>query len=164
MTFTLKQIEKPNNTPLAALIVQAQAELVQSGFSDGSDSVDWTCNALYAEQDGVILGLLCWKVSEWMQEAQITLGYVRPEYRGQGIYTRLFAALEAEAIKQKLRSITGYTDVKNVLLQSVAVNQGRELFSLGYRKRLPLAADTLDEPVHPAHAKVYPLDGGISAQ
>ncbi len=144
MTLTIKQLEKPNNTPLAALIAQAQAELVQSGFSDGSDTADWTCNALYAEEDGVIVGLLCWKVSDWMQEAQITLGYVRPEYRGQGIYTRLFAALEAEATRRKLRSITGYTHVSNVLLQSVAVNQGRELFSLGYRKRLPLVAETLD--------------------
>ena len=146
MTLTIKQIEKPNNTPLAALIVQAQAELVQSGFSDGSDGVDWTCNVLYAEVNGVPVGMICWKVSEWMQEEQISLGYVHPVYRGQGIYTRLFAALEAEAIKRKLRSITGYTHVNNMLLQSVAVNQGRELFSLGYRKRLPLASEIIDAP------------------
>ena len=126
MNLTLKSLDKPNNSPLAAIIVQAQAELVQSGYSDGSDSVDWTCKVLYAEVDGVLAGLICWKASEWMQEAQISLGYVLPAYRGQGIYTRLFAALEAEAIKAKLRSITGYTHVTNYPLQAAAVSQGRE--------------------------------------
>lgn len=141
--LVLKQAQYPYNSPLAPLIAAGVAEL-ESDYGDGCGQPDWNCKALYAEADGLVVGVLCWKVADWLQEAQIILGYVVPERRGQGIYTRLFGALEAEATRLKLRSITGYTSVHNVHLQAIALSQGRELFSLGYRKRLPFQGEVVN--------------------
>lgn len=144
--LVVKSVEKPYGTPLATLITAAAGELQAAGLSPNIDTTaPWDCKALFAESDGTIVGFLCWKITEWRQEAWICLGYVKPDYRRQGVYTMLYQALRAECKRLKLRSIAGGIHHLNTAVIKAAEAQGRALEEGTWREWLPFEADAPGE-------------------
>lgn len=128
-----------NRTPALRLALKAQLEIIELGRSELMLNVFWDHQAIVAfveEPTAAIrpVGVLTWKQDQWAKQIAIALGYVEPEYRGQGIYRTLWDALIHKAQALDLRHIVSGTHVDNVEMRRVAVSQGRREFGvyLGY--------------------------------
>lgn len=107
MTVKVEYSRRAAFTPAFVLIAEAWHEHVYSDLSPdrvGIPPVDEQTQVIYARSaEGDIVGVLLYKHHEYRCVYEITLSYVEPSSRKQGVYRAMFAALTARA---KDRAIT----------------------------------------------------------
>lgn len=86
---------------------------------------------LYVENDEV-LGVMVFSEFENPSYFWISLGYVKPEHRERGIYNLLWKAIAERAKSQNVPTISGATNVKNIVMQEVYKRQGRVAETITY--------------------------------
>lgn len=117
------------------LIVEGVNELVQEGLlvDRCGFPVNWDDQVLYAvSREGDVVGAVCYRKESWSNGAHISLGYVEPSSRRQGVYRLLFAALVERGKAEGLVQITGTVDAKNDAMQKTMAALGRKLTRLTY--------------------------------
>lgn len=82
-------------------------------------------DALYLKHKGEIAAFLLFNEDETDHTINIVLGYVLPQYRRYGLYTRLYKALVKAAKKRKLKAIYGTIVVGNEAMEAAARKLGR---------------------------------------
>jgi GNAT superfamily N-acetyltransferase len=100
------------------------ATLIENGF--GTPVTTWddkACGAVYAEQDGKILGHIVYDTRK-PGHLWITLSAVDEECRGRGIYTILHQYFEQIAKEKNCKYISSYVHVKNLVRQKSADKVG----------------------------------------
>lgn len=75
-------------------------------------------------------------------------GYVKPEYRRNGLYDTMFKALVEMAKKNHIRYIESSTLIENKAIQSVFEKQGRIATTIGYSYNVDVEQkyEVLDDP------------------
>ena len=122
-------VEGLNETPALALAVRGWAEVYERGFSDGTMSVHASQHALVAYaangRDQLPVGVMTFCHDEDLKRIWIFIGYVIPEFRGQGIYNALWSRIVAIATELKVPSIQSGVHVRNSAMRAVGARQGR---------------------------------------
>ena len=123
-------------TPAFALIAEGWNELVQEGLTPDLRAdcpVSWTNRVLFAaREDGEIVGALCFHYDEIVNAFTVTLGYVEPTSRRQGVFRQLWDALLARAAAEKITRVFTLAHVNNGVMQDVMKRLGQPIASLGY--------------------------------
>lgn len=152
MTFLQKEKDKQGNdidihlvnsinmTPVVPFFLRHYSELMVNGHSYPSfdwDKVSDHYGAIYAEQDGKILGHIVFSREHVRKEGYlwIVLSAVENDYRGRGIYTILHKYFEAHAKELGCWAIASYVHKNNeVRLASAAkVGMAPVLYFMGKR-------------------------------
>lgn len=121
--------------------MEAWNDLLQRGMTGGSILVDWEQCAFYAEEDGQVVGVLTYKVYDHDHSLYIAVGYVKPEYRKQGVYRSLWDAAVEKAREKSCTHVTGVTHWDNAEMQAVMKHMGREPRYITYEYDLPPVED-----------------------
>ena len=128
--------KQASDTPAFALIAEGWNELVQMGLTPegrGDSPVRHKTEVLFAvRDDNEIVGVLCFEKVEQFNQFWISLGYVEPTSRKQGVYTALYAELITRAKDEKVSRIVGSVRADNKPMQKVMVKLGRKLVDLIY--------------------------------
>jgi len=108
-------------TPAFALIAEGWNELVQAGLTPEGRAdapFDAASEVIYAERDdGEIIGAVCYHRRAC--QFYVTLAFVEPTSRKQGVFTDLFEALKIKAKEEKIARITGDAHAENEVMQAV---------------------------------------------
>jgi GNAT superfamily N-acetyltransferase len=98
-----------SNTPAFALIAEGWNELVQESLTpdmQGVCPVSASSQVLYAlGPDGDAVGVLTWEHHKDQATFEVTLAYVEPSSRKQGVFTALYLALFEMAKKSGVSAI-----------------------------------------------------------
>lgn len=126
MLYGIHRIKGLFGTPVLALVVQGWHEGLTQGYLDPFENpINWDDEAIYAtHNDGEIVGVLCWAHQEWNKVAVIRFGYVKPEYRRQGIYGFLHADFMDAAKEKKVLRISSATFIRNIPVRGAALKRG----------------------------------------
>ncbi len=118
------KIDEIGMSPIYPFFLRQMADLIDNGFSFSQTTWDdRTCGAVYAEQDGKILGHIVYDTRK-PGNLWITLSAVDEEYRGRGIYTILHNYFEQVAKEKGCRYISSHVHVKNLVRQKSAEKVG----------------------------------------
>jgi RimJ/RimL family protein N-acetyltransferase len=113
-------------TSLIGFVAEGWVDLLRAGLvADTVPLIYWDDRAVVAYDAGRPIGIITYAKADWLQCANIHLGYVVPEHRGHGVYRALWEALVAKCRELKLREINGSTHVDNTAMRSVAARLGR---------------------------------------
>jgi GNAT superfamily N-acetyltransferase len=119
--FRIKEI---GMSPIYTFFLRQMANLIDSGF--GSATTTWDdriCGAVYAEQDGKILGHIVYRDKN-NGHLWITLSAVDEECRGRGIYTILHKYFEQTAKEKGCKYISSHVHTKNLIRKKSAEKVG----------------------------------------
>lgn len=120
-----------NMIPTALVELQQLGFLFQRNFGPGWDEPVFVAYGDYDPKE--IVGYICYRHNKDLRNYFITLSYVLPMRRRNGIHTSLFEALVKRAIsKQEISCIESGTHPNNVAAQKAFAKQGRYLSSLAY--------------------------------
>ena len=91
--------------------------------------IHWDQRAVVAIEEYMhppdLLGFIIYGRVEYIKQYNISLGYVHPLRRHQGIYRQLWDVLVEKARDKGYRKIYGTTKVDNVLMREIAKKLGR---------------------------------------
>ena len=123
------RVDSINMTSVIPFYLKHYAELIESGFSYPSikwDKINDQFGAIYAEQDGKILGHIVFSREYVKQEGYlwIELSAVEKECRGRGIYSILHPHFEQHAKDLGCWGIASYVHKDNVVRLSSAEKVG----------------------------------------
>ena len=129
-----------SDTPAFALIAEGWNELVQTGMTPdgrGDSPVTWKNEVLFAvRDDGEIVGVLCYEHQEPVNAFEVTLAYVEPTSRKQGVYSELYAALIAKAKERAVIRIGVTANADNRAMLEVLAKLNSRLVSFSYETLL----------------------------
>ena len=104
-------------TPAFALIAEGWNELVQEGLTPdmrGDCPVSWTNSVIFAARDdGEIVGVVCYNPCDVTKSFVVSLGYVEPTSRKQGVFRELWAALVVKAKEAHVARVVVDVSVQN---------------------------------------------------
>ncbi|MEJ6846700.1 GNAT family N-acetyltransferase [Sinorhizobium fredii] len=103
MTLEIAYSRQAADTEAFTLLAEGWNELVQDGYTPdrmGVPPLDWSDEVLYAiGRDGDVIGVLTWRTVTAVACFVVTLAYVEPSSRGNGVFRALLAALRQHAAK-----------------------------------------------------------------
>ena len=103
----------------------------------GNSPVAWNHEVLFCvRDDNEIVGVLCYEHQETANQFWISLVYVEPTSRKQGVYSALYAELITRAKDAKATRIVGSAHAENKAMQAVMGKFGRRLVTLTYEDLL----------------------------
>lgn len=110
------------------LALQVMADLIAKGWTTHS-SLYWDDHAAILKVDGEPRAFIVWRVHQLGRSAFITLGATLPNWRRQGLYSRLFAAFAADLRKHhpELRRIESGYHVDNEASAAMQAALGRKV-------------------------------------
>lgn len=111
-SIEIYKIEKIGMSPIYTFFLRQIADLIDNGHAYPITSWDDNCAAVYAEQNGKILGHIVYDIKK-TDVLWITLSAVDEEHRGRGIYTILHRYLEIIAKESNHSLISSHIHVKN---------------------------------------------------
>jgi ribosomal protein S18 acetylase RimI-like enzyme len=121
-----------NNTPVTALALRANAEIIECGHFAQYCNID-ADSFVFAAMDGdKAVGFLAFHVDETNRDCHVTLSYVIEQYRGLGLHDRMWDQLVKWCKKHKYPMISSATSVHNTHMQRVMARQGRVPVSINY--------------------------------
>lgn len=113
MSLTIRYDRRASCTAAFAIMAEAWHEMVQEGLTPdnvGSPPIYPDSEVLYAVgPDGDIVGVMVWHRDERTGHYHVTLGYVEPSSRRQGVFTSLFEALRKFALESGVQRIVTVT-------------------------------------------------------
>lgn len=134
---TISLVKGIGGTAAAALATKGWSECYDNGWSNGSLNMDDSHDAFLASfrakadfaVDGFVdlnVGVLTWVYFENTRTVWVWQSYVKPEYRGRGIYRKMWHAMVEYARDElKARKIESGTHVNNTVMRKVAEKMGR---------------------------------------
>jgi len=129
------RIDEIGMSPIYTFFLRQMATLIENGF--GTSTTSWddkACGAVYAEQDGKILGHIVYDTRR-SGHLWITLSAVDEECRGRGIYTILHKYLEQTAKEKGCKYISSHVHIKNLIRKKSAEKVGmKPMFYLMVKK------------------------------
>jgi GNAT superfamily N-acetyltransferase len=78
-----------DGTPVVAIAVRGHAELLAAGAPEQFVALHYSYNGITASLDGKVVGVIVWIDQKDSRRIWLQLGYVLPEFRGQGIYNHV---------------------------------------------------------------------------
>jgi GNAT superfamily N-acetyltransferase len=124
-TINIRQIDKITYTPLYTFFLRQQAELIESGLSYPQTSWnDETCGAIFAEENGQIVGHIVYDIEKQPGALWITLSAVESSYRGRGIYHLMHKHFENLAREKNCWYIASHVHIKNSTRLKSAEKEG----------------------------------------
>lgn len=123
----------------------AASPLLQESYTKAKEAlshhalVDWKTDAgiLVIESEEVIAGIY-FDLTKYPKAVLINAAYVKPEFRRQGIYTRLHKMVNAVAKNNGKTAVYTYIHSKNDLMnEHVAVKIGYQPVMTLYRREVP---------------------------
>ena len=126
-----------NGSPLVPLATRAWADIMEAGLGGPYTLLSWDNHGLGAFHGEELVGLLVWADVEWRREYQVTLGYVRPDWRQRGVYRRLWAHLVLRAQEAGRERIEGTTYLENHAMRAAMEGLGRRAVSINYTYDVP---------------------------
>lgn len=128
------------STPAFALIAEGWNEMVQDGHTpegQGFCPVEREDHVLYAGRDeGEIVGVLCFH--EQFSAIVITLAYVEPTSRRQGVWRLLYAALGARGKLTSINRVSCWVHVDNVAAHEALKHMGKLVVGVMYETPIAL--------------------------
>jgi GNAT superfamily N-acetyltransferase len=114
-----------NRTPALPLAVRGWFALIEADHCSNYVQVTADQNALVAFVDDTAAAVLTYRYEPSLKEFQVGIGYTLPAYRGQGLYSALWAALVARAQQVEVVHIASAVFLNNGAMRAVAQAQGR---------------------------------------
>ena len=125
-----------SNTRAFALLAEGWNDLVQEGLTPdlmGTCPVSSASEVLYAvSQDSDIVGVLTWEHHRDWGVFEVTLGYVEPSSRKQGVFSALYGALLDAARKAGASSIRFQLHPANTVARAVLLKRKGQVASVLY--------------------------------
>ena len=125
-----------SNTKAFALIAEGWNELVQDGLTPdllGICPVSATSEVLYAvSQDSDIVGVLAWEHQRERGVFEVSLGYVEPSSRKQGVFSAMRSELLDMAKKAGASSIRFQVHPANTVARAVLLKLNGQVASVLY--------------------------------
>lgn len=112
-SLMIKHYDHINNTPAIKLIAYAGVEVIEEGFASGELVCNWDCKALVAFDADHPIGVIAYNKVDFRNIIWISLSYVEPARRQEGVYSALFAAMIKKAAELGVAYIEGGTHVDN---------------------------------------------------
>lgn len=141
----IKHYDGVNNTPAIQLISNGWAEMLDNGVIGDELICNWDNKAIVAFHQDRAVGVIAYSPIEYRKSIWITLSYVREEYRRQGIYSQLFAALVTKAAELKAVGIEGGISIKNTEMLAASDKMNRKRMYITTRFEVP-ALTTGEKP------------------
>lgn len=116
--INLRHTETLSMSPVYSFFLRQMADLIDHGLNLPMTSWnDNHCGAIYAEQDGMILGHIVYSTEHVDTKGYlwITLSAVDDGYRGRGIYNLMHTHLESLAQKLRCNAIASHVHVDNAV-------------------------------------------------
>lgn len=131
-------IDQINNTDALVLAIEAHYELMKAGLSNPMQMVGWDNSAILARTEGhlrtgtimIPAGVITFEHAKWQKRVYIQLGYVKPEYRRQGIYRAMWDELVRKARELNAKQIMGVVSAQNHDMLAAAKSLGRYQHSI----------------------------------
>lgn len=112
------------------LAVAGWLDVEQRGYGNGRMPLfaDRCAFLVYAPngQELVLAGLIAFTVDTELNRVWVDLSYVRPEFRGQSLYTMLWDTLVRYATTAGIDTIESATSANNTVMRAVAKKQHRQ--------------------------------------
>lgn len=136
--ITIKLVNKLfSHAPLCAFFLRHQSKLLENNHSLPTPQLDdTTSGAVYAEEDGNVLGHIVFNHYPKRGTLWIILSAVDEEHRGRGIYTILHKHFEDIAKSKGCWYISSHIHVDNYIRLKSAEKVGMEPFFYFMFKRL----------------------------
>ena len=124
-------------TPAFALVAEGWNELVQEGLTPDLRAdcpVGPTTQVLYVDrdEDREIIGVLCYDFDAGSRQITVTLAYVEPTSRRNGVYRELWAELQRRAVELNALRITHIVHTGNMVMREVLQRLGQSVAGLSY--------------------------------
>lgn len=117
MSVTVKYDRRASNTEAFAILAEAWNEMVQDGYTPdnvGTPPINPETEVIYAiSKDGDIVGVLAWQHDVQNAAYVVSLAYVEPSSRKQGVFREMFKALCARAYSVGVSKIVSVVHVKS---------------------------------------------------
>jgi GNAT superfamily N-acetyltransferase len=124
-TVVIKQIDKITYRPLYSFFLRQQAELIESGLSYPRTSWnDNSCGAIFAEEEGKIIGHIVYDTEKQPDALWITLSAVESSCRGRGIYHLMHKHFEVLAKEKGCWYIASHVHINNSTRLKSAEKEG----------------------------------------
>ncbi|MGJ5163200.1 GNAT family N-acetyltransferase [Bradyrhizobium sp. HKCCYLR1051] len=136
VAISLTHFDHLDNTPAVRLALRGHWETAEA---QGVDEVGlhYSYNAILASVDAEPVGVIVWEDQPKQGRIWLQLGYVVPEWRGRGVYSRLWIELTQKARELKRASIWSATGTGNARMRAVAKAQGRREIAVSLRWDVP---------------------------
>ena len=123
-------------TPAFALIAEGWNELVQEGMTPdlrGDSPVAWTQQVLFYAREDEIVGVLCFSHDDVCNAYVLSLAYVEPTSRRQGVFRVLWQELVKRASEAGVsRVMANIHESNNVAMAAMYTGAGATLVSRTY--------------------------------
>ena len=100
--ITTEHVENINRTPAVLLALKGATEIIEDGFGDSVLLVQWDHEAIIGYVADEPVGVITFSHTKWVRQLDVSIGYVRPEFRRMGLYRAMWSALVAEAQRRAI--------------------------------------------------------------
>lgn len=120
----VKHVAMINGTPVVPVIAEGMVESGRYGIHEVV--IHWEHEALYIEnRGGGVVAVMSFAHQKHDGQTWIYMAFVRPEYRGRGMYRALWDAVVAQARDAGMRQVAGGVHPDNERMAGVAAAVGR---------------------------------------
>src|SRR6266702_4781962 len=124
----IKYVAEIEGSPVVQYVANAWCQLMKEGHWDRTSVlISGGLSCVYAVENKKVVGCLTWHGddSNWT----INLGYISPEYRRKGLYSKLHAALLEKARAAHVPQITSIVKPTNEPIRASKTKEGYVLHS-----------------------------------
>lgn len=140
MTVSIHHVEGLNNAGgVIALAYRANLELIENGWGLDELNLGWDNNCIVATEGGEPVGIMVWIDQKHVRGIWLTLSYVVPRRRRQGIFRAMWEALVEKAREKNVVEIQSSTNVGNAPMRAAAAKVGRVEQQIQMVYRIPAA-------------------------
>lgn len=129
-----------SNRSVMQIITEACHYLYQRRIAGDTPSIHYQQDCVVAMIDDAPVAVIVYKVYAEENYLFIYLGYVRTEYRGRGLYSKMWQHVKNVAEKAGVSKITSVTHPDNLEMRQIYSKQGRLPSAITYDYFLPTSA------------------------
>jgi ribosomal protein S18 acetylase RimI-like enzyme len=133
----IKHYKNIKNTPAVPLLMAEWQESLTYWPGRQDYSFDWDHEAMVLFLDDTPIGVIDFMLAEYCRNCQLTVGYIKPEFRRRGFYNKLWTHFISHLKSEgKIDNILSYSIITNPVIHEVSRKQGRHQFATVYRYSL----------------------------
>jgi len=121
--INIYKVDRIAMSPIYSFFLKQMAELIDNKHAHALTSWDDNCGAVYAEEDGNVLGHIVYDLQK-KDILWIVLSAVDKEHQGRGIYTILHKYLEQTAKEINYNFIASHIHINNTIRLNSAEKVG----------------------------------------
>lgn len=139
MSVTIKYNRRASNTDAFAILAEAWNEMVQDGYTPdnvGTPPIHHDTEVFYAvSKDGDIVGVLAWRNEVERDAYVVSIAYVEPSSRQQGIFREMFERLQERAYSKGVSKILSEVPINSPGIEAFK-RVGATQLSITYEHRV----------------------------